>query len=79
MTRFILKLLFISVIAFADEIYVVDNSNDIELLKQSGWILVEENLSIEKTVNINKVKIFEYKNPSTSECKSVKKGCTSSR
>jgi hypothetical protein len=80
MISIFLRLLFLSVIAFADKNYIID---DIKLLKQNGWILVDETLNIEKKQKIdtavNNIKLFEYKNAESSECVSIKKGCTSSR
>ncbi len=76
------RLLLFSVIAFAHENYII---NDIEFLKQNGWVLVDEKIDIKKretvSTNLDTDKLFKYKNSSVenSECQSIKKGCTSSR
>ena len=81
-------LFFFTLSLFADEVYFVDSSKDIDNLGQGGWLFIEDTAFIEKNETViiepsypkKQVDIkIEYINSDTGECKSAKKGCGSSR
>jgi len=76
MISIFVRLIFLSTIAFGDKNYIID---DIKLLKQNGWILVDMQKDKNSDTTTNNIKLFEYKKTDSSECISIKKGCTSNR
>jgi hypothetical protein len=84
------SLMFLSINSIADEIYFVDTTGDVDILGQGGWMFAEDSAFITKSEitkeptveKIEKKPIeikIEYKDADTSECKSIKKRCASSR